>query len=196
MTFKPLHQEIINFAQDCASQGYQSVKILPLFLLSGTHVVNDIPEQLALAEVYSPLPLELIPHLGRSNHLIFWLQEQLEKANTSERILVAHGTSLAEGNQELEKIAHQLQAQVAYWSREPRLGSIVANLLRSQTQRVAILPYFLFNGKITEAIVSEINHLQQKSKAEIITMPTLAQTNDFVDIIIDWMKLISSANII
>ena len=192
LTFKPLHQEIIRFAQDCATQGYQSVKILPLFLLSGTHVTHDIPHQLALAEVESPLTLELIPHLGTSDNLISCLRKQFHQVNTNNRLLIAHGTSLTEGNQELEKIAYQLEAQVAYWSMQPYFVDVVKDLITSGVERLSILPYFLFTGKITETIVSEINNLQQKSSIQIITLPTLAQTHEFIEIIINWMEIIKS----
>jgi sirohydrochlorin ferrochelatase len=187
---QPLHQKIIDFAQDCATQGYQSVQILPLFLLSGTHVVHDIPNQVALAQLNSPLPLILQAHIGSSADLMSLLARQFEQANSRKRILLAHGTSLTEGNQELETMAQQLQAQVAYWSREPFIGQIVNNLLQAPAESIAILPYFLFTGKITDAIVTEINHLQQKSSTEIIILPTLAQSNEFIAIIINWLGII------
>ena len=189
---QPLHQAIISFAKQCAIQGYELIKVFPLFLLSGTHVINDLPEQLALAEAQSPLALELMPHLGRSDELISLLRSQFALHHSRERILLAHGTSLAKGNQELEKIARQLEARVAYWSMQPSLNSVINDLIFSQVESVAILPYFLFTGKITKAIENEIKILQNNTEMKIITLPTLAQTSRFAEMVIQWMGLVEN----
>ena len=186
---QPLHQEIIAFATKCAAQGYQSINVFPLFLLSGTHVINDIPEQLCLARANSPLPLELMFHLGSSDHLISLLRSQLDNYKTSERILLAHGTSLARGNEELAKIAQQLNAKVAYWSMEPSLNPVINDLIFAEVDSVAILPYFLFTGKITDTIRAEINYLQSKSNIQIVTLPTLTKMNEFIDVVIQCMGI-------
>ncbi len=182
---KPLHQKIISFAQESAIKGYQSVRVLPLFLLSGTHVINDIPQEFSLACGDSPLPLELLPNIGTSIDLINLLRSQFEGANTSDRILLAHGTSLPEANQELEEVAAQLQARVAYWSREPQIDTVVNDLIVSEVKSIAVLPYFLFTGKITDAIESQISDLQDKATTKIVVLPTLAQINQFIKIVID-----------
>ena len=189
---QPLHEAIIAFAQQSVSEGYESIKVFPLFLLSGTHVLHDIPEQLALAQAKSSLPLELMPHLGSCDDLITLLRSQFEIHHRSERVLLTHGTSIVQGNQELEAIAHQLKAKVAYWSMQPSLNSVINNLIFSQVESVMILPYFLFTGKITEAIENEIKVLQTSTPMNIFTLPTLAQTNRFVQTVIQWMGFVES----
>ncbi len=187
LTNKPLAENIISFAQQSASLGYQSVKILPLFLLSGTHVINDIPEQIALASIDSPLPLQLMPHIGTSDNLIALLRSQFSQTKAHQRILLAHGTSIKQANQELEKITIDLQAKVAYWSIEPNFIDVVEEMTstKSEQEVVAVLPYFLFTGKITETIVSQINNLPSNISKQITLLPTLAQTEDLVDVISD-----------
>jgi sirohydrochlorin ferrochelatase len=191
---KPLHQAIISLAQQFSLQGYHSIKILPLFLSSGTHVIHDIPEQLALAKIDSPLPLELMPHLGSCSDLFSLLQSQFQTHHTSDRILLAHGSSLTQSNQELEKLAVNLQAKVAYWSIEPSLHSVIDDLISSQTESLAILPYFLFTGKITAAIEQEINTLQYNTPMKIINLPTLTQMNRFAEMIVQWMGFVENYN--
>ena len=44
-----LHESLTNFALNAAEQGYQKVKVIPLFLAPGVHVQEDIPLEIALA---------------------------------------------------------------------------------------------------------------------------------------------------
>jgi sirohydrochlorin ferrochelatase len=157
----PLSESILNFAKDALSKKYQSVKIIPLFLLSGVHVRKDIPAQISIAQkkLANLISLELMPHLGSYDHLLVILAQQFSQFNAQKQILLAHGSNLENGNQECEEIAHKLKVDLAYWSISPNLTQKVAYLVSLGVKTLAIVPYFLFEGKITQAIASQIEQL-------------------------------------
>ncbi|MEB3211851.1 MAG: CbiX/SirB N-terminal domain-containing protein, partial [Leptolyngbyaceae bacterium] len=230
----PLHHQLTTFGQEAAQKGIASVTILPLFLLPGTHVCDDIPAEVshAQAELGTTIRLNLHPHLGAHPQMVNWLQHQLlqhqllqhqflkagnakacasdadasnpddvkvgsskagsskagnskagsSKANSSEaeadnseanssekehiRILVSHGSKRAGSHQPTEAIAHSLGATSAYWSLEPSLDQCLETLMGEKAEQkiasIAIIPYFLFAGKITDAIAETVQEYQQR----------------------------------
>lgn len=79
----PLHCQIEEFAREVAPCGATSIKLLPLFLLPGIHVREDLPEELALAQAalaqqadLAGIALELLPHLGAEAALLPVLRAQ------------------------------------------------------------------------------------------------------------------------
>jgi len=163
----PLHQQIVRFAEFVLAQGYTHLQIMPLFLLPGVHVMQDIPTEIRLAQQAIPanLTLEVCPHLGshaRLPELLINPVDPIATAATASKILLAHGSRRAGGNQPVESIATQLGALPAYWSVEPGLETRVIERVRQGSQQIAILPYFLFEGGITDAIAQEVQHLAQQ----------------------------------
>lgn len=162
----PLFQSIINFALELSSQGnYQSIKIIPLFLSSGVHVKQDIPREIQLARKHlknNHVSLQLMPFLGSHDNLLTVLERKFAQFNTQKKILLAHGSSLEQSNQECQKIATQLDVDLTYWSINPKLNEKIASLSNSGVDSVAIIPYFLFEGRITRAIADNIKELKAK----------------------------------
>jgi len=182
-----LSDKIIEFGQELANNGYKSLKILPLFLLSGTHVVEDIPSEVEIARQHSSINIEIMPHLGEGEKIISLLRGEYEKWGGDSRILFCHGTSLREGNEEIESLAKKVNATVAYWSINPNLTTIITQLASYHPQKITILPYFLFHGKIIGAIASEIEQLQREVRSELILLPPLKEIQGLSDLIIDLM---------
>ncbi|WP_330202371.1 sirohydrochlorin chelatase [Cyanobacterium sp. Dongsha4] len=188
-----LSEKIIEFGNQLERKGYKSLKVLPLFLLSGTHVINDIPSEVEVSRQKCSLQIEILPHLGKSLSLISLLCAEFErrgnldhhKDSGIERILFCHGTSLQKGNEEIEGLAGEINAQVAYWSIKPNLNSVIAQLALNDPQQIMIMPYFLFTGKIIDAIASEVEKLQKKVSCELKLLPPLTQIDGFSDIIIN-----------
>lgn len=57
--------------QSCINKGATSVSVVPYFLARGTHVANDIPEQVAIKQVeYPDLDIHITDYLGTSDELI------------------------------------------------------------------------------------------------------------------------------
>ncbi len=159
----PLHQQIIDAARSAKAAGFSQLKIVPLFLLSGVHVQEDLPAEVAIAEQHlgQDMQLSLSPYLGSSPRLGSLIAQQFNRYPTDIRIILAHGSRRIQGNQPIEQLAFELDAIACYWSVPPNL-EIVLNGLPLARQSIYVVPYFLFAGGITDAITQQINQLQQK----------------------------------
>ncbi len=57
--------------EHCLSQGAKSVTVLPYFLARGTHVVEDIPEQVAIKQrEYPDADIHIVDYLGTADELV------------------------------------------------------------------------------------------------------------------------------
>lgn len=158
---EPLHEQIRKFAENAAVSGCNSLKILPLFLLPGVHVMEDIPAEVALAEQYigQDFKIDLQPYLG--SHPALGRLLTLQLANTTEaRILLAHGSRRPRASESVEAMAATLKAVAAYWAMPPSLESRVQELVTAGYKQIAILPYFLFAGGITDAVAFKQEELK------------------------------------
>ncbi|WGT66952.1 sirohydrochlorin chelatase [cyanobacterium endosymbiont of Epithemia clementina EcSB] len=163
LTSLSLSQRIQQLGEKAKIQGIQNLKIIPLFLLPGVHVREDIPEEVAIAQQHlgKTMDLEVMPYLGSHYcRLTFFLSRQFEEAATIGKILIAHGSRYGGGNQPIEAIAHHLQALPAYWSVSPSLTDPVNILVEQGKKSITIVPYFLFAGRITTAIAQQVKQLQ------------------------------------
>ncbi|MGK7904692.1 MAG: sirohydrochlorin chelatase [Hormoscilla sp.] len=160
----PLHAQICQFSHSAIAVGCQHLKLLPLFLLPGVHVMADIPAEVALAReaLGNSMAIEIRPYLGSHGGLEQLLATQQQELLADAWILMSHGTRRVGGNQPVEEMARNLSAMAAYWSVEPTLESSIAELAATGTASIGILPYFLFAGGITEAIARRVRELQIK----------------------------------
>jgi sirohydrochlorin cobaltochelatase len=160
-----LHEQIQVFAQQAiAAQTPQTpltkIYLIPLFLIPGVHVMEDIPTEVAIAQTHlgDSIELKICPYLGTDRTLY----QLLNLPASSGKIFMSHGSRRAGGNAPIETIATQLQALPAYWSVEPKLETQVAALVAQGCQEITILPYFLFAGGITDAIAQTVAQLSQQ----------------------------------
>lgn len=59
---------ILDSIESCVNEGATSIVLFPYFLNSGTHVVNDIPNIVAQANIkYPHLEIKITTHIGASN---------------------------------------------------------------------------------------------------------------------------------
>lgn len=57
--------------QSCIEKGATSVRVIPYFLAKGTHVVDDIPEQVAIKQRDHPdVDIRIVDYLGTSDELV------------------------------------------------------------------------------------------------------------------------------
>ncbi|AFZ47916.1 cobalamin (vitamin B12) biosynthesis CbiX protein [Cyanobacterium stanieri PCC 7202] len=163
LSSQSLAQKITDFAHFCHRQSYKQIKILPLFLFSGTHVMDDIPEQGAIALkniAYVGIDIKILPHLGSEGSLLGLLQEKYQKYPHHQRILIAHGTRLKEGQAEASLLAKNSSATLTFWSMNPFYDQVITNLVTLGAKKIVMLPYFLFPGKITRAIAFRIEEIK------------------------------------
>lgn len=189
----PLHRQIEQFAESVQARGYNHVQILPLFLLPGVHVVEDIPAEVAIArQVLEPdITLEVCPYLGSHPQLKTLLTHPIDPVATSPtagKILLSHGSRRPEGNRRVENLAVELGASPAYWSVEPSLETQVIELVKKGCREIAILPYFLFEGGITDAIADQVSHLaQQFPYVHLHLSKPIGATPQLADLVLDLM---------
>ena len=159
-----LSESLINFAHRAVREGFKRIKVIPLFLAPGVHVQSDIPREITLAnkEIGSIVTLELSPYLGKYSEIINLLSQQFEELSAKTRILIAHGSRLRAVAEYYQELGTKLDADVAYWSTEPRFTEQIKLKIAAGSQKIAILPYFLFPGRITETIALEVSILQQE----------------------------------
>lgn len=186
-----LSTKITDFAVKSEKEGYKNVYIVPLFLLSGTHVLEDIPQEVNLAQKNSLLPLQLIPSLGQSSDLLSLLELKYQQYPHFDRILFCHGTTIEQGHQQSLILADKLNANIAYWSMKPDLITTIEQLVSRGSQGIVILPYFLFSGKIIDTIVLQIEELVKKINIPLQLISPLGATEELTDVII---KIIQSTD--
>ena len=159
----PLSEKIKQFATKLERVGIKTLKIVPLFLLPGVHVREDIPREIATAqaEIGHTIEIDLCPYLGSYEGLIKIISHQFLMYPQDARIIVSHGSRRQGGNDSVEAIATQLKAKVAYWSIKPSLSQQVHAFVKQGQQRITIVPYFLFTGGITNMIAQQVQQLQE-----------------------------------
>jgi sirohydrochlorin cobaltochelatase len=150
---KPLHAQISDFACRCTEIGISQIVILPLFLIPGVHVMEDIPAEVILAtdKIGDLVKLVVLPFLGENPNFAN-LFEANGSSVTGQSIILAHGSRKTGGNAIVEQLANRLDLTAAYWSVAPNLADTVAQLIATGATEIGILPYFLFAGGITDAI--------------------------------------------
>jgi sirohydrochlorin cobaltochelatase len=178
---QPLHQQIQEIAQAAIAQDFRHLQLVPLFLLPGVHVMEDIPAEVAIAQQHLPhLPLTVCPYLGTDLTL-----HQLLPEATTPAILMSHGSRRKGGNAPIEAIALQRQALPAFWSVEPKLESQVAVLAAQGHQEITVLPYFLFEGGIIDAIAQHMHQLSQQHDVSLRFTPLLGHNPELAEHIVN-----------
>ncbi|NEO38006.1 MAG: sirohydrochlorin chelatase [Moorea sp. SIOASIH] len=187
----PLHEQIVRFAQLAKGAGCKELKLLPLFLLRGVHVMEDIPWQVSLAQqkLGSEIVIHLLPHLGSNPALVRLLTNQWAKLDGDAKILLSHGTSRPGVQEETGAVANQLGAVAADWSVQPSLWEQVSIIANSGAKRIAILAYFLFEGRITDAIAQMLLEIQQKfPQVQLNLGKPIGVSEALVDLIMDGIR--------
>ena len=181
-----LSEQIYRFAVRLKAAGVSELKLLPMFLMPGVHVTKDIPAEVdAARELLKDdwLKLTLCPHLGSHSKIAAVLASRLASAGIDNSrvkgraegsLLVAHGSRRPKGNQAIKGLAGRLGTAVAYWATPPDIESQVIDLMQQGCQKLTILPYFLFAGGITDAIVYRTEELAERfPSVNFRLLPTL-----------------------
>ncbi len=184
-----LSEQIHKFGLRLEAAGVEELKLLPVFLMSGVHVMEDIPKEIAAAKELlagTSLKLTLCPHLGSHTKINEVLAGRLASVPTEGSILVAHGSRRPKGNQAIKGLANRLNTAVAYWATPPDIETQVINLMQQGCQKLTILPYFLFAGGITDAIIHRTEELAERfPKVSFRLLPTLGATDEIADLAVE-----------
>jgi sirohydrochlorin ferrochelatase len=187
----PLHEQIRQFARTAVAGACNQIQLLPLFLLPGVHVREDIPAEVALAQrdLGEAVVLNMRPHVGAHPGLGRLLVSQWSGVDTDAKILLSHGSRRVGGNQPVEAVAQELGAVAAYWSVQPTLEEQIKVLVARGHKRIGILPYFLFPGGITDAIAQKLDILQTEFPTVKLTLREPIGTSDILaNLIVDLIE--------
>jgi sirohydrochlorin cobaltochelatase len=185
-----LDQQILAFA-DKLKQG-DRLEILPLFLLPGVHVREDLPAAIDLARPGLPAELDVIvhPHLGAHGGMAELLAQPIHQQPMDAWILLAHGSRRPSGNLAIADLGDRIGAHPAYWSVAPSLAEVLAGLISRGHQQIGILPYFLFAGKTTDAINQNVQVLaEQFPQVSLHLTHSLQPTIELATILLDLTQL-------
>ena len=185
---QPLHEQIRLFAKHAILQGCGRLKILPLFLLPGVHVMEDIPREITQAQqaLGGEIKLDLQPYLGSEPDMRWLVAKKMVFSKMDAWILLTHGSRRPGSLQQIEELADDLGAVSAYWAVAPSLEERVQELVGKGCKKIGILPYFFFPGGITDAIAQSIEELKlQFPKLNLQLAQPLAASTDLADLIGD-----------
>jgi sirohydrochlorin cobaltochelatase len=183
----PLHQQVIDFSQRAAATGITTIRVVPLFLLKGVHVMEDIPHEIGQAQRALPdLSLEVCPYLGSHPGLKQMLQNKRQRAGNGALVLIAHGSRRTGGNAPIYALAEALGGTAAFWAVDPKLEDCAMQLIQAGRQQLTILPYFLFAGKITDALTQATKDLAERfPQITVHLLPPLGPTEPIANLVTD-----------
>ena len=188
---QPLHSQIVNFARNAASWGCLRLQVLPLFLLPGIHVMEDIPTEVAQArtQIGEDIIINLQPYLGSHPGLEGLLALKLSAMKADATILFAHGSRRQAAKMLVEQMSAKLGLVTAYWGSPPSLESQVEVLFSMGCRQIAVVPYFLFAGRITDTIARSIEQLKLNFPAVGFQLSEpLGTSAEIIEIIWDLME--------
>jgi sirohydrochlorin ferrochelatase len=168
--------------------GLFHLKILPLFLLPGNHVIIDIPTAVALArsQLVPDIQIQIQPYLGAHPHMSQMLRYRMGDRGNHPWILVSHGSQRPGSHHPVEALAAQLGMLPAYWAGRPDLIQRVQELVATHSTQIGVLPYFLFPGRITDAIIEQVNQLKLSfNQLSFICAPPLEATPEVAHLLLD-----------
>lgn len=160
----PLSRQIEVFAKRVMAHGIRRVVLVPLFLQAGVHVKEDLPQEIETARTLLSTSMRLVcaPYLGSQTTFKQFVAARLEKTTADRCLLLAHGSRRPGGNRNIQQLADSLCADVAFWSVPPDLETQVVALMQQGYRQIAIAPYFLLPGGITDAITHQTEALAER----------------------------------
>lgn len=183
----PLHQQICEFGRRLSSAGIERLRLVPLFLLRGNHVMEDIPHEVELArqELNELIELEVGEHIGGHRLMPELIRSRFLHSPDTGRLLIAHGSRRARGNRPVDNLAKSLGMAVAYWTNESDIESQTIHLMQQGCSTLTIFPYFLFAGGITDAIAHLTEELAERfPRTKFRLLPPLGATADVANLIV------------
>ncbi|MBT9312091.1 sirohydrochlorin chelatase [Leptothoe kymatousa] len=187
----PLHQQIAEFGRRLSSAGVKRLQLVPLFLLRGKHVMDDIPEEVALAqhELGDLIEIKAGEHLGGYPAMAALIAKRLSHTPKKGRLLVAHGSRRAKGNRSVDKLAKSLGTDVAYWTNDSEIEHQTIQLMQQGCSTLTIFPYFLFAGGITDAVAHLTEELAERfPRTNFRLLPPLGATADMANLLVKTLQ--------
>ena len=192
----PLSQQLVHLVQQVTATHPPSdaplrLRVIPVLLLAGVHVREDIPAAVAIAQTQLPPTIhwEMTTHFGSCPGLHRIVMERLAGTPMEAWILLAHGSQRPGANQAIETLAERVGAIAAYWATAPNLETQIQALQADGLRRIGILPYFLFSGGITDAIAQTVATLTQRYPDLSLSLAETLDSNAAIaDVLVDLIQ--------
>jgi sirohydrochlorin cobaltochelatase len=147
------------------------VVVVPLFLFAAGHVKNDVPLALAAARARRPeTHFVATPSLGVHPHLVDMASDRLREAlgkhpeEKTALVVVGRGASDPDANADFYKLARLLgEGRKLAWVQpsfigiaRPLLPDAIELTARARPDRIVVLPYFLFAGRLLDKLREQV----------------------------------------
>lgn len=168
---------------DLAARESRRVLVIPFILNAAGHVKMEIPAAVAAARERHPgVEFAIARHLGVGPEILGLLQARLDglmdalarpDPRTTGVILLGRGSSDAGANGELARLArwlfedndHDLVDLAFTGIAWPRLETVIQRQARLGMTQIAVLPVYLFAGRLTERIEAQLTRLRTQYPA-------------------------------
>lgn len=169
---------LLDAGLDLAARGARRVVVIPFILNAAGHVKMEIPAAIEAARArYPEVTFDYARHLGMGREVLAVLQGRLDgllealampDPRTTGVILLGRGSSDAGANGELAKMTrwvfegndHDLVDLAFTGITWPRLETVVQRQVRLGMTQIAIVPVYLFAGRLTERIAVQVERLR------------------------------------
>jgi sirohydrochlorin cobaltochelatase len=153
---------------------HQRVVVLPLFLFLVGHTKNDIPIALARARAAAPhVDFIAARELGVHPALVELAHQRAAEAGAtagSALVMVGRGSSDPDANAEFYKVARLVGEGRGFgWIlpafigvTTPLLPDVLESAARSRPERVVVVPYFLFDGRLGDKLRAQVAEMQAR----------------------------------
>ncbi len=197
-----LAEPSFNSELEKAAQNFNMVRILPLFLFSGSHLKKDVPETIQrVQEKYPQTQFQLGPSLGISSAMAELVLARLASAGYpsdpggKSALLVGHGARETEAQGLLEELASLLRQKKPTAGITPCFIGLGAPSLSEALERIKlenhlneiwVAPYLLFPGNFLEKIKETLRNFQIENPAvKLFMAPPLGAADEFIFQILD-----------
>ncbi|GAB4216479.1 MAG: sirohydrochlorin chelatase [Synechococcales cyanobacterium] len=142
------------------------ITVVPLFMGSGIHLTQDLPEQLQQVSRDCPqCRLRLTPTLGSRPEMVHLWGSRLGR--DFPWVMVAHGSRRADFANEIQQVVREIghhyagrQVLAAFLTQPPTLADHLTVLYERGYRQVGIQPYVLFPGSILETMHAHVQQWQ------------------------------------
>jgi sirohydrochlorin cobaltochelatase len=164
---------VLDAAAVLVDQGLRDILILPLFLVPASHLKTDVPAAIQLLRLrYPGVTFRYGRHLGITPLLMAILDERLREVEAASPpvdrgstavLLVGRGSNDPEANSDVAKVARLFwegrglaTVEIAFAGiTGPTVGEGLVRCVRLGSERIIVLPYFLFTGILVKRIAEE-----------------------------------------
>ncbi|HJV31651.1 MAG TPA: sirohydrochlorin chelatase [Bacillales bacterium] len=155
---------ILEAIESCIQKGASNIAVVPILLLPGVHVNEDIPAEIEKAKIeYPDISFSYRRPLGSDDILVNILAERLisqgfKKARDEAVLLVGHGSREPEAAVEFQKLAGLLEKEIQFEVQTTFLTTPVfyhEKIEELPNKKIYVLPLLLFSGGFAAKMKNE-----------------------------------------